>query len=241
MPKISLKNISFTYRKRKKDPGIQIFDDLNIDFESNKTTVIMGDSGSGKTTLLRLIIGLIDSDDGYIYFDDKDVTFESVFNRNISYVSQELGLYPHFTIFKNIAFPLLVKSVPGDEIKDRVSEIAKQLKIEQCLTRKPRELSIGQNQRVAIARAIIKRPSVFIFDEPFSNLDPKISFEIKTELRKLLVSLNATCIFVTHNGDDALFLADNIVVLKDGKIIENGKKDKVFKSKNTYTRKLFYK
>lgn len=237
MPKIEVKDVTIKYES--KNQTTTVFENFSVTFENNKITVIMGESGSGKTTLIKTIIGLIDLDEGEILYDGKDMVDVSVFEKNVSYVSQELALYPHLNIYQNIVFPLKVKGVPADEIRGRVNEVASKLHIEHCLTRKPRHLSLGQNQRVAIARAIIKRPDIYFFDEPFSNLDRQTGVELRIDLKKLLNEISGTVIFVTHNGEDALALADNIIVLKEGRIIAQGSKDEVFNSKNPDVRMLF--
>jgi len=241
MPQVKIENLTFIYKGKRRSPNVTVFDNLNVTFESDKTTVIMGASGSGKSTLIKSILGITPPSDGYIYFDNEDVTYDPIYTRNVSYVSQELALYPHFSVYKNIAFPLVMQGVPAEEIKARVLEMAKKLKIEHCLTRKPRQLSLGQNQRVAIARAIIKRPDVYVFDEPFSNLDKEIAYELRKDLKQLLSELNGTCIFVTHNAEDALLLADNIIVLDEGKLIANGTANDVYHSEDPVVKILFGK
>lgn len=237
MPRIELDNVTIKYEDKKQ--SVTVFKNFSAVIENNKTTVIMGESGSGKTTLVKAIIGLIDPEEGRITFDGRDMVDESVFNRNVSYVSQELALYPHINIYKNIAFPLKIKGVPYDEIRERVYDVACKLHIEHCLTRKPRHLSLGQNQRVSIARAIIKRPDVYFFDEPFSNLDRQTSVDLRIELKKIIGEIGGTVVFVTHNREDAMALADNIIVLKNGEIIAQGPKEQVYDSINPDVRVLF--
>ena len=237
MTKVTLKNIKLGYKTKRKQYNI-VSDNLNITFPSGKISVIIGESGSGKTSILRAIAGLIHPLEGNIFFDDVDVTNYDSPNRSISYVSQMIGLYTNMSVFNNIAFPLKVSHTPGDEIRERVLEVAETLKIDYLLSRKPRELSIGQAQRVAIARAIIKRSLVYLFDEPFSNLDKKLSSELIMELKTLFTRLNATVVFVSHDVNEALSIADQVYVLDEGKIIFNGSPDKILKSSDERIKKL---
>jgi len=231
MSKVTLKNVNLGYKINRKEYN-NVIDDLNMVIESEKISVIIGESGSGKTTIIRAIAGILKVDKGNIYFDDIDVTDYDSTSRNVSYVSQMIGLYPNFTVFNNIAFPLKISHTPAEEIRERVYEVADMLKIAHCLTRKPRQLSIGQAQRVAIARAIVKRSNVYLFDEPFSNLDKDLSRELTLELKKLLTSLRATVIFISHDLNEALSIADHVFVLKEGKVIFSDEPQKLIKSKD---------
>ena len=169
MPKITIKNLKVTYKNKRKSEVVAL-DNFNCVIEPDSFNVVVGYSGCGKTTFLRCIAGLIDYD-GSIYFDDDNVDKLSPKERNIAFVSQNYVLYPRMTIFDNIAFPLVNKGASKEEIVKRVYEVADRLDIRYCLSRKPKHLSGGQQQRVALARALVKKPSIYLFDEPLSNLD----------------------------------------------------------------------
>lgn len=231
MTKITFKNIKLGYKKKRKQFEI-VSENLNVTFPAGKISVIIGESGCGKTTILRAIAGLLPPLEGNIYFDDIDVTNYDPASRNISYVSQMIGLYTNLSVFNNIAFPLKVSHTPSEEIRERVLEAAETLKIDYLLSRKPRELSIGQAQRVAIARAIIKRSMVYLFDEPFSNLDKKLSVELIAEMKQLFTRLNATVVFVSHDVNEAMSIADYVYVMHDGKFVVEGSPEKILKSKD---------
>ncbi len=218
MPQVKLENINVSYTHKKNKNFV--LKDLSVTFENNKINVILGESGCGKTTLLHLICGTLNAEQGSIYFDDLDITDFSIRNRNIALVNQNITLYPHLNVFKNIAFPLMHTNASGDEIKQRVYDVSKLLHIEHLLTRKPKQISLGQAQRVCIAKAIVKRPYVFLFDEPFSNLDEPLRIELRTELKKCLIDLNATSIFVTHSIKEAMTMGDYIYVMGDGQFVE---------------------
>lgn len=237
MSKVIFKNAKLSYKGKRKEYN-NVIDDLNMVIENEKVSVIIGESGSGKTTILRGIAGLMSLEEGNIYFDDIDVTKYDPPSRNVSYVSQMIGLYSNFTVFNNIAFPLKVSHTPADEIRERVYEVADMLKISHCLTRKPKELSIGQAQRVAIARAIIKRANIYLFDEPFSNLDKDLSRELTIELKKLLTTLRATAVFISHDISEALSIGDHVFVIHEGKIIFDDTPQKLVNSKDKRIIKL---
>ena len=238
MPEIILKNINFSYPKSRKFCEAKVFDNFSLKIESGITTVIMGASGSGKSTLLRLLTGSIVPDEGFIYFDGKDISNVNPKDRHISYVSEGIVNYPMMSAFKNIAFPLTIQGSNGDEIRKRVFEVAKEVKIDKFLNFRPKQLSIGQNQRVAIARALIKKPDLYIFDEMFSALDEETRNDLMYDLRKILKQRNATTIFVTHYKKEAFVLADKIVVLDEGKVVEEGTPRELIKSKNKLVREL---
>lgn len=229
MPEIQINNLKVGYLNNKQE--IIVLDDFNATFHDASFSVIIGDSGCGKTTLLKTIVGFYNYE-GKILFDGVDISNTKVPDRNISLVSQNYALYPHLTVFDNIAFPLKVLKTPREEIVERVYQIAKDFHIEECLTRKPKVLSGGQLQRVALARALIKRPSVALFDEPLSNLDPKIASEIRILLKNTIKKLGSTVIYVTHNIADAFAMADEIFIIKDGQIKLQGTPKKLSMSKN---------
>ena len=237
MTKVTFKNVKLGYKKKRKQFEI-VSENLNVTFPAGKISVIIGESGCGKTTILRAIAGLLSPLEGNIYFDDIDVTNYDPTSRNISYVSQMIGLYTNLSVFNNIAFPLKVSHTPSEEIRERVLEAAETLKIDYLLSRKPRELSIGQAQRVAIARAIIKRSMVYLFDEPFSNLDKKLSVELIAEMKQLFTRLNATVVFVSHDVNEAMSIADYVYVMHDGKFVVEGSPEKILKSKDERVVKL---
>lgn len=235
MPKVKINNLTVKYPPRK-DPFVAL-DNLNVEFESGKVNVILGPSGSGKTTLLKAIIGILDSE-GDIYFDDVDIKYISIKNRNIAYVDQNIRLYPHLNVFNNIAYPLTSTSAGVDEIKQRVYEQADLMHIKHLLMRKPRQISIGQAQRVAIAKAMIKKPTIYLLDEPFSNLDSQTTVELIAELKKIFASFNATVIFITHSSEEAFALGEVIYIMNDGKIIEKGLTKDIVNSSNEITKSL---
>ncbi len=237
MAKVTLEHLKLGYKKSRKQITM-VSEDLNVSFPSGKINVIIGESGCGKTSILRAIAGIFSPLDGHIYFDDLDVTRYDPASRNISYVSQMIGLYTNMSIFNNIAFPLKVSHTPSDEIRERVAEVADMMHISHCLARKPRELSIGQAQRVAISRAIIKRSIVYLMDEPFSNLDKTLSQELITELKQIFTRLSATVIFVSHDINEAFAMADRIYVMHEGKIILEGEPRKILDSKDERVIKL---
>ncbi len=218
MPKITLESISASYSSGKKATGV--FSGLDLAFQSEAVNVILGESGCGKTTLLRLIAGGISPEKGRIYFDDLDITDFPIRDRNLALVNQNITLYPHYTVFKNIAFPLMHTLSSGDEIKERVYEVSRLLRIEHLLTRKPKQISLGQAQRVAIAKAIIKKPDVLLFDEPFSNLDEPLRVQLRAELKILLIQLKTTSLFVTHSVKEAMAIGDFVYILGDGQVKE---------------------
>lgn len=237
MSKVTFKNVKIGYRVKWKTYNV-ISEDLSVSFPKGKISVIIGESGCGKTSVLRIIAGLLKPMEGNIFFDDVDITQYDPASRGISYVSQMIGLYTNLTVFNNIAFPLKVSHTPSDEIRERVYEVAEMLQIDYLLSRKPRELSIGQAQRVAIARAIVKRSLVYLFDEPFSNLDKRLSVELVAELKQLFSRLNATVIFVSHDVNEALSIADRVYVMHEGKFILEGSTDKILKSKDERVTRL---
>ncbi|MCQ3035322.1 MAG: ABC transporter ATP-binding protein [Bacilli bacterium] len=238
MPNIEVKNLTHIYNNRR-DKQTSL-NDISVSFKSSKINVILGESGGGKTTLLRCLMGL-EKYKGTILFDGSDVSLFQTNERNISYVNQNISLYPHMTIFNNIAYPLTLKNIDKDEIRERVFDIAKEFGIEELLFRKPRELSLGQCQRVAIARAIIKRPSLLLLDEPFSNLDETNSTNIGSFVREFVTKLGLTTIFVTHNQSEALRLGSSITIIEQGKILTSGESFEVFKDPRPEIHKYFIK
>jgi len=201
---------------------VHVIKDISLDIKSQSFTVLVGPSGCGKSTMLRMIAGLEDINSGTISIDEQVVNDLPPKQRNIAMVFQSYALYPHMTVFDNMAFGLKLEKRSKDEINERVQEAAKILQIEDYLQRKPKQLSGGQRQRVAIGRAITRKPKVFLFDEPLSNLDAALRVQMRVELAKLHDQLNATMIYVTHDQTEAMTLADDIVVLDEGIVSQKG-------------------
>ncbi len=217
MAKVELKGISKVY-----DGGVRAVDNANIVVEDKEFVVFVGPSGCGKSTTLRMVAGLEDITEGELYIDGELMNDVPPKDRNIAMVFQNYALYPHMTVYENMAFGLRIKKVDKAEIDRRVHEAARSLDIEKLLDRKPKALSGGQRQRVAVGRAIVRNPKVFLFDEPLSNLDAKLRVQMRAELSDLHLRLNATMIYVTHDQVEAMTMADKIVVMKDGKVQQIG-------------------
>ncbi len=198
------------------DGKVVALDNISLDIEDKEFVVLVGPSGCGKSTTLRLIAGLEEVTQGDIYIDDKLVNDVPPKDRDIAMVFQNYALYPHMTVYKNMAFGLMLRKYPKEEIKRRVHEAAEILDIAHLLDRKPRALSGGQRQRVAVGRAIVRHPKVFLFDEPLSNLDAKLRVQMRGEIIKLHQQLQSTVIYVTHDQVEALTMGDRVVVMKDG-------------------------
>ena len=212
MPSLHLEHLSVSLGK--KNPK-RIIHDLSATFLEGQINVIIGASGCGKTTMLRAILGLLPYE-GAIYYDDIEISNIGMRERNMAYVNQDISLYPHMSAFNNIAFPLLAAGAPGEEIRERVYAIAEKLHISECLARKPRQLSLGQCQRVAIARALVKRASLYVFDEPFSNLDKALSEPLNAEMKTLFHEMGATVLFVSHDLKEAFQIADRVFMMEEG-------------------------
>jgi|TARA_E500000075_G_scaffold88738_1_gene80209 ABC-type sugar transport system ATPase subunit len=202
--------------------SVQVIKDVSLEIKSQSFTVLVGPSGCGKSTMLRMIAGLEDINSGTISIDGTVVNELPPKERNIAMVFQSYALYPHMTVFDNMAFGLKLEKRSKEEIDERVQEAAKILQIEEYLSRKPKQLSGGQRQRVAIGRAITRKPKVFLFDEPLSNLDAALRVQMRVELAKLHDNLNATMIYVTHDQTEAMTMADDIVVLNEGVVSQKG-------------------
>ncbi|MCL2067042.1 MAG: sn-glycerol-3-phosphate ABC transporter ATP-binding protein UgpC [Treponema sp.] len=217
MAKVELKNISKVY-----EGNVCAVDNANIVVEDKEFVVLVGPSGCGKSTTLRMVAGLEDITGGELFIDGEKMNDVPPKDRNIAMVFQNYALYPHMSVYENMAFGLRIKKVPKAEIDKRVNEAARILDIEKFLDRKPKALSGGQRQRVAVGRAIVRNPKVFLFDEPLSNLDAKLRVQMRAELSDLHLRLNATMIYVTHDQVEAMTMANKIVVMKDGKIQQIG-------------------
>lgn len=210
MAKIILKNVT------KQFDDVIALNNLNLDAKDKEFLVLLGPSGCGKTTALRCIAGLETPDKGEIYIGDRLVNDLDPKERDVAMVFQSYALYPHMTVFKNLAFPLENMKFSKKEIKNKVRRAAELLKIESLLERKPKQLSGGQRQRVALGRAIVREPKVFLMDEPLSNLDAKLRIHMRAELKKLQEELGVTTIYVTHDQVEAMTMGDKIAILKDG-------------------------
>ncbi len=203
----------------KKYPGgVIAVSDFNIEIKDKEFIILVGPSGCGKSTTLRMIAGLEEISEGELYIGDRLVNDIAPKDRDIAMVFQNYALYPHMTVFENMAFGLKLRKVPKDEIAKKVEEAAKVLDIAHLLDRKPKALSGGQRQRVALGRAIVREPKVFLLDEPLSNLDAKLRAQMRTEISKLHKRLGTTFIYVTHDQTEAMTMGDRIVVMKDGYI-----------------------
>ena len=210
------------HQVRKAFAGTEVLKSVDIAVADREFMVFVGPSGCGKSTLLRTIAGLERSDTGQVLIGGEDVTDLEPSQRGVAMVFQSYALYPHMSVYENIAFGLRMIKLPETQIKERVQRAAKILQIEQLLERKPRALSGGQRQRVAIGRSIVREPKVFLFDEPLSNLDAALRVQMRLELIKLHKQLNATMIYVTHDQTEAMTMADRIVVLNHGKVEQIG-------------------
>ena len=221
MAEVILENISKWYDEADKKRGSKkAIDNVSFTVHDKEFMVIVGPSGCGKSTLLRMFAGLEDISEGTLSIDGKRINELSPGNRDIAMVFQNYALYPHMTVYDNMAFGLKIKNYSKSEIKERVLQTARLLEIEDELHRKPKALSGGQRQRVAIGRAIIRRPKVFLFDEPLSNLDAKLRSQMRIELQKLHREINATMIYVTHDQTEAMTLGNRIVVLNKGNLMQ---------------------
>lgn len=221
MAEVCLQNISKIYDDVDKERGRKkAVDDISFIVKDKEFMVLVGPSGCGKSTLLRMIAGLEEISEGTLTIDGKRMNDLSPRDRDIAMVFQNYALYPHMTVYDNMAFGLKLKKFSKNEIKERVMETAKLLEIEDELYRRPKTLSGGQRQRVAIGRAIIRRPKVFLFDEPLSNLDAKLRSQMRIELQRLHREINATMIYVTHDQTEAMTLGNRIAVLNKGKLMQ---------------------
>ena len=245
MAEVVLKNIKKVYpntepkKKKKGEPekksglkitkeGVLAVQDFNLEISDREFIVLVGPSGCGKSTTLRMVAGLEDISGGDLLIDGKRMNDVEPKDRDIAMVFQSYALYPHMTVYENMAFPLKLRKFPKDEIDKRVREAAETLDITQYLDRKPKALSGGQRQRVAIGRAIVREPKVLLMDEPLSNLDAKLRNQMRAEILKLRQRINSTFIYVTHDQTEAMTLGDRIVIMKDGVIQQIGTPQEVF-------------
>lgn len=223
MATLSLKNVKKVY-----DNQVTAVHDFNLEIEDKEFIVLVGPSGCGKSTTLRMIAGLEEISGGELRIGDRVVNDVEPKDRDIAMVFQSYALYPHMTVYENMAFALKLRKLPKEEIDRRVKEAAEILDITQYLQRKPKALSGGQRQRVAIGRAIVREPKVFLMDEPLSNLDAKLRNQMRTEIIKLRKRIDTTFIYVTHDQTEAMTLGDRIVIMKDGFIQQVGTPQEVF-------------
>lgn len=213
MANLKLENIEKVY-----DGKVKAVEDFNLEIADKEFIILVGPSGCGKSTVLRMIAGLEDITSGSLYINEKKVNDTEPKDRDIAMVFQNYALYPHMNVYDNMAFGLKMRKVPKEEIKESVVSSAKTLGIENLLDRKPKALSGGQRQRVALGRAIVRKPKVFLMDEPLSNLDAKLRVQMRAEIVKLHKRLGTTFIYVTHDQTEAMTMGDRIVVMKDGLI-----------------------
>ena len=209
-------DITFKHVKKVYDKGNVVVPDLNLEIKDKEFIVLVGPSGCGKSTTLRMIAGLEEVSDGELYIGDRLVNNVAPKDRDIAMVFQSYALYPHMTVYKNMAFALELRKTPKDEIDKKVHEAAKILGLEEYLDRKPKALSGGQRQRVALGRAMVRNPSVFLLDEPLSNLDAKLRTEMRSQIAALHKRLQTTFVYVTHDQTEAMTMGDRIVVMKGG-------------------------
>ena len=207
-------------------------DGIDLDIEPVEFFALLGPSGSGKTTTLRMIAGLDTPDEGTLCVDGVDMTFAPPRDRDVAMVFQNYALYPHMTVHGNIAFPLKMAKIASASIDTMVREAAKKVRIDHLLHRRPGQLSGGQQQRCALARAIVREPKLFLLDEPLSNLDAQLRLETRVELKKLQRTLNVTAVYVTHDQEEAMTLADRMAVFLDGNIKQIGPPSEVFDRPN---------
>ena len=222
MAKVTLENVSKHFVSKHSTEVIAV-KDFSLEIEDKEFVVLVGPSGCGKTTTLRMIAGLEEITEGKIYIGDRLINLVPAKDRDIAMVFQNYALYPHMTVYDNLAFSLEMRKFSKQEIDQRVREAAEILNIPELLKRKPKALSGGQRQRVAVGRAIVRKPQVFLFDEPLSNLDAKLRVQMRGELKKLHERLSSTIIYVTHDQVEAMTMGDRIVVMKDGLIQQVGK------------------
>lgn len=222
MANVILKDVVKNYGK------LEVVHGVNLDVQDKEFVVLVGPSGCGKSTVLRMIAGLEDITGGTIEIADRVVNEVAPKDRDAAMVFQNYALYPHMNVYKNMSFGLMLRKMPKDEIEQRVREAAGILELDELLFRKPHELSGGQRQRVAMGRAIVRRPAVYLFDEPLSNLDAKLRTQMRLEIKQLHHQVQNTIIYVTHDQVEAMTLADRIVVMRDGYIEQVGSPIEIF-------------
>lgn len=224
---VSLRHVSKIYDKK-----VLAVYDFNLDIRKNEFVVFVGPSGCGKSTTLRMIAGLEEITDGELYIDGVLSNELTPKERDISMVFQSYALYPHMSVYDNMAFGLKIRNFPKDQIKERVDRVAEILQLSEYLDRKPKALSGGQRQRVALGRAIVREAKVFLMDEPLSNLDAKLRVQMRSEIIKIHEAMNTTTIYVTHDQTEAMTMADRVVVMKDGYIQQIGTPSEIYNEPN---------
>lgn len=224
MTKLQIRNLTKLY------DGAKALDNFSLDVNSGEFMVLLGPSGCGKTTALRCVAGLTSPSSGDIFIGDQLVNDLPPKDRDVAMVFQNFALYPHMSVFDNLAFPLKMKKASRQHIDERVKQVAELLEIKQLLDRKPKQLSGGQMQRVALGRALVREPKVFLMDEPLSNLDAKLRIYTRAEIKKLQREVEITTLYVTHDQSEAMSLADKIAVMKDGLLQQLGRPESVYVS-----------
>ena len=227
MAEILINNVKKSYGKT------EVIHGASFKINDGELVVIVGPSGCGKSTLLRMIAGLEKITEGDISINGKIVNNLEPSERNIAMVFQNYALYPHMSVYKNMEYGLKIQKIPKDEIKRRVNKAAKILEIEEYLERSPRELSGGQRQRVAMGRAIVRKPDVFLFDEPLSNLDAKLRTQTRLEIKRVQKMLGITAIYVTHDQEEALSMSDQVIVMNKGEIVQAGPPEEIYNRPNS--------
>lgn len=223
-PGLELKGIS------KKYGDTAVLKNISLSVEPGELLVLLGPSGSGKSTLLRVIAGLVDADEGSVSINGTDVTDIAPAERGVAMVFQSYALFPHLTIFDNLAFGLQSRRVPGQEIATKVAKVAKGLRLTDLLQRYPREISGGERQRVALGRALLREPAMFLMDEPLSNLDTQLRSKMRVQILKLHEEIESTMVYVTHDQLEALSMGDKIGVLRKGRLEQLGTADEIYNS-----------
>ena len=222
MATLELKNLT------KKFGSFTAVDDMNLSVADGEMIALLGGSGCGKTTTLRMIAGFTEPWSGSVLVDGKDMKGIPPYRRNVGIFFQNYALFPHMTVFQNVAFGLELQKLPKDEIRTRVADILSLVKLTGLDARYPRELSGGQQQRVALARALVTRPQILLLDEPLSNLDAKLRVEMQVEIKRIQKELGITTIIVTHDHEEAVSLADRVIVMNEGKILQIGTPKEIF-------------
>ena len=222
MAQVELKNAVKIYDKKR------IIDNVSLTVKDKEFLVLVGSSGCGKSTLLRMIAGLEEITEGEIYIDKKCVNNIHPKDRDIAFVFQNYALYPHMSVYENMAFPLKMRKIPKKEIDTKIKEAAEILNLTELLQRKPKQLSGGQRQRVALGRAIVRNPKVFLMDEPLSNLDAKLRVQMRSEIKKLHQKLQTTFIYVTHDQTEALTMGDRIAIIDKGIIQQTDTPENIY-------------
>ena len=235
MAKIELVGLTKEYTR-----GKAVVRSIDLKIEDGETVVLVGPSGCGKTTTLRMIAGLEKPTSGKILMDGVEINDIPVRDRDVAMIFQNYALYENMSVFDNIAFPLKMKKVPKEEIRERVETVVAQLGLTEYLERRPKALSGGERQRVAMGRAIVRKPKVYLMDEPLSNLDAKLRVKLRTELAQMKDALKTAMIYVTHDQTEAMTLADKIVVMKDGEIMQIGAPQEIYdKPVNPFVAEFF--